>query len=256
VPKKKIDAGIILGSGIDMPPHLRIVERIPYSKLGLPIPSVKGHGNLFVIAQMAGKMAGIFTGRLHLYEGYSPQEVCQQVKIIRNFGADNIVISNASGIVNKNFKPAQIMLIKDQINLTGKTPFIAKKNDVKFLNCSGIYFIEKLKYFNRICKKYNVKLEVGVLAGVRGPEYETPAEVRMLRRLGADAVCMSTVIEALQAHVLGMRVFGISVLTNYAGEGVAHNAHKEVLNIARTCSGAVWGLIEAFVLNKQLEVMK
>lgn len=241
----KIDAGVILGSGIDIIPWVKVYDELNIKDLGMIEPGVQGHANLYVKGEIGKSVVGIFTGRIHLYEGYTPEEVCKQVKFLKEEGADKIVITTASGIVNRRFSPYSIMIIKDHINLTGKTPFDFREQK-KFVDCTKIYNVEKFKQYKRLCNKFKVKLYIGTLAGVHGPQYETPAEVKMLKRMGADAVCMSTVLEAMYAHYLNMDVLGISVLTNYAGMHF-ENTHDDVISISRNLSGVVFRIIELYL---------
>jgi len=241
----KIKAGVVLGSGIDILPYVTVKHRVTYHQLNLPVPSVPGHEPIYSIAEVAGKEVGILSGRVHLYEGFSPDEVCQQIRFLKDQGADQIVLTNAAGIVNKRFTPASLMIVKDQINLTGRTPFDFKK-EKQFINVAGIYNVKKFKKFKRICNKNKVKLQLGVLAGVSGPVYETPAEVKMLKRMGADAVCMSTVLEAMYAHYLGMDVLGISVLTNYAGMD-SSGGHDKIIRVSSILSSVIYQIIECYL---------
>jgi purine-nucleoside phosphorylase len=241
----KIEAGIILGSGIDILPFVRIIEKINIKELNLPEPGVEGQSPFYTIGEISGKTTGIFSGRVHLYEGYNPYEVARQVRFLKKQGADKVVLTNASGIVNKRFTPGSIMIIKDQINLTGVSPFDYKSNR-EFVECTQIYHVKKFKQFKKMCAKFKVKLYLGILAGVRGPEYETPAEVKMLKRIGADAVCMSTVLEAMYAHYLKMDVLGISVLTNYAGRH-SEKTHNEVISVSHNLSEVVFKIIELYL---------
>lgn len=242
-----ISAGIILGSGIDILPFVNAKRKLDIRELNLPQPGVMGHAPFYTIAEIGGKNSGIFSGRVHLYEGFSPEEVCSQIKFLKEQGAERVVLTNASGIVNRRFSPGTLMLIKDQINLSGCTPFDFKR-DKQFTDCSNIYNKEKFKNFKRLCNKFKVKLYLGVLAGVRGPEYETPAEVKFLKRIGADAVCMSTVLEAMYAHSQSMDVLGISVLANYAGMH-SQNTHSDIISVAKNLSRTIYELIEFYLKN-------
>ncbi len=241
----KIDAGIILGSGIEIPPFVKVIKEVNFAELNLIEPSVEGHSSVYYLSEIGDKVAGILSGRIHLYEGYTPEEVCRGVKFLKEEGASKIVITTAGGIVNRRFTPGSIMLVKDQINLTGKTPFDFKK-EKKFINTTGIYNVEKFKQYKKLCNKFKVRLYIGTLAGVHGPAYETPAEVKMLKRMGADAVCMSTVLEAMFAHYLNMDVLGISVLTNYAGLH-SEGTHENVVSMAKRLSEVVFKIIEFYL---------
>lgn len=241
----KIKAGIILGSGIDILPFVKVIEKINIKEFNLPEPTANGHNPFYTVTEIEGYIAGIFSGRVHLYEGFTPDDVCSRVKFLKENGCEKIVLTNASGIVNKRFTPHSLMIIKDQINLTGSSPFDFK-TEKNFIDCVNIYNVKKFKKYKRLCNKFKVKLYLGTLAGVRGPEYETPAEVKMLKRIGADAVCMSTVLEAMIAHYLNMDVLGISVLTNYAGMHSEHT-HEKVIEVAGNLSEVIFHIIKEYL---------
>ncbi len=241
----KIEAGIILGTGIDILPFVKVIRKANFAELNLIEPSVEGHSSGYYLSEIGGKVVGILSGRIHLYEGYTTEEVCSGVKFLKEEGASKIVITTAAGTVNRRFTPGSVMIIRDQINLTGKTPFDFKR-EKKFIDTAGIYNVKNFKQYKKLCNKFKIKLHIGTLAGVHGPAYETPAEVKMLKRMGADAVCMSTVLEAMFAHYLKMDVLGISVLTNYAGLHSART-HQEAISMAKNLSEVVCRIIEVYL---------
>ena len=168
-----------------------------------------------------GETRAIFAqGRVHLYEGRSAKEVTSPVRILAPSGIKELILTNAAGSANKEFAPGSWMMISDHINLTGTTPLLGEPN---FVDMTEVYSEQSRLRFQRAAKKIGMKLHEGVYAGLLGPQYETPAEVRMLRSLGADAIGMSTVLEAIQARALGLEVAGFSCLTNWAAASERKN---------------------------------
>lgn len=171
-------------------------------------------------------------GRVHLYEGHGAKQVTALVRILASLGVDHLVLTNAAGCVNTNFTPGDWMLISDHLNLTGTSPLEGAPN---FIDMSQIYTPGWRDHLKSRVEASDPALREGVYAGLRGPQFETPAEVRMLRTLGADAVGMSTVLEGIQAHALGMKTIGFSCMTNWAAgitQEIIH--HQEVLDLGKT----------------------
>jgi purine-nucleoside phosphorylase len=226
------EVGVVLGSGqgaVDLgPPDVEIpFVRIPEFLR----PRVKGHAG---ILQACGP-ALVLRGRVHLYEGHSPEEVVRPVRVLAALGAGTLVLANASGACSPRLKPGDLMMLSDHLNLSGVNPLAGAAN---FLGLAGLYD-EQLRA--RVKERFRVK--EGVYAAVPGPTYETPAEARMLRALGADAVGMSTVAEAIAARAAGMRVAALSLVTNRAGE--ASLGHPDVLRLAETSAERLRALILA-----------
>ncbi len=220
---------IVLGSGLNSlvqdPPRERV---IPYSEIGgLPRSLVKGHLSRFVLSEIGDTPVVFAQGRVHLYEGHSAQEVAAGVRFLARAGIERLILTNAAGSVRPDFSPGSWMMITDHLNLTGTTPLLG---GTEFVDLTDAYSARWRERFAAAAQSENIVLHQGVYAGVLGPEYETPAEVKMLRLLGADAIGMSTVCETIQARALGLEVAGFSCLTNWAaGLNPGPLSHGEVL---------------------------
>ena len=197
----------------------------------------------FVFGEI-GKRPIIFAqGRVHLYEGHSAKEVTAIVRVLARAGIKELIVTNAAGTANKDFAPGSWMMIVDHINLTGTTPLLGEPN---FIDMSDCYSPQMRARFRAAAKQVGMILNEGVYAGLLGPQYETPAEVRMLRSLGADAIGMSTVLEVIQARALGMEVAGFSCLTNWAaGLGTEKLSHAEVLETGKAAAKSFAQLLQA-----------
>ena len=213
-----------------------VFEVIDYVQLeGVPDSGVTGHEGKLVYGSIGGIDVVAAQGRVHLYEGFSPKEVTEIVRVIAALEAEFVILTNAAGSLNEDFKVGNWMQISDHLNLTGTSPLLGQGH---FLDMSTAYSPHLREKFSRAAKADGITLYEGVYAGMLGPQYETPAEIRMLKSLGADAVGMSTVLEAIQARALGLQVAGFSCLTNpAAGMGDAHLDHAEVLNVGKQAAG-------------------
>lgn len=224
--KEKIDTAVILGSGLSE--HLSgldIAAEFPYSSVKhMPLSAVEGHKNRFIIARYAGKNILFMLGRAHLYEGFSAFQTSLPVAICGELCVGEIIITNVSGGINPKFKIGDIMAITDHINLQNANPLLGIPDSSKFLNLSTPYVAKHIKDLN---SKFGIR--EGVYAGLPGPSYETPAEVRYLKAIGADAVGMSTVMETILANYYGMNVHGLSLITNLAFKPRGQLSHNEVL---------------------------
>src|SRR5690606_31197616 len=213
--------GMILGSGLgSLADEIENAIVIPYNEIPhFARSEAVGHANELVIGQLMGKTVVAMKGRFHYYEGFSLDEVTFPVRVMKALGVENLLITNACGAVNTSFKPGDLMLITDHINLVGTNPLIGMNNPevgTRFPDMSEVYNKALRGIASDIAKDKNITLHDGVYAWWSGPTYETPAEIRMIRTLGADAVGMSTVPEAIVANHGGMKVLGISCLTNMA----------------------------------------
>jgi purine-nucleoside phosphorylase len=229
----KPEVGIVLGSGLGpFVDQLRIIETISFNDIaGLPVSKVAGHAGKFLFTEVGGRATVIAQGRVHLYEGHTARQVAANVRFIAALGISKLVLTNAAGSANPEFAPGAWMMISDHINLTGTTPLLGGPN---FFDMSEVYSARLRACFAKAAASENIALPEGVYAGLMGPQYETPAEVRMLRHLGADAIGMSTVIEAIQARALGLEVAGFSCITNWAaGLGKEPLNHEEVLQMGK-----------------------
>jgi purine-nucleoside phosphorylase len=225
--------GIVLGSGLGMlVEEVDAILSLPYEEItGMPVSTVPGHAGRFVFGRLAGCRVLMAQGRVHLYEGRTAEEVTATVRFMENLGVRRLLLTNAAGTLHPKFAPGSWMMLSDHLNLTGTSPLVGGAN---FVDMSAVYTPELRARFARAAQEEGVALHEGVYAGLLGPQYETPAEVRMLRVLGADAVGMSTVLEAIQARALGMEVAGFSCLTNWAA-GLSDQAlsHEEVLAVGK-----------------------
>lgn len=223
--------GIVLGSGLGgLTEQLREEAVVPYAELeGVPVSRVPGHAGQFVFGSLGTTPVVVAQGRVHLYEGWSAREVTAAVRWMAERGVQHLVLTNAAGSLNPDFPPGSWMILRDHLNLTGTSPLSGSPH---FLDMTEVYSRRLRDRFAKAASVTGSVLLQGVYAGLPGPEYETPAEVRMLRTLGADAAGMSTVLEAIHAHALGIEVVAFSCLTNWgAGLGDSPLTHAEVLAV-------------------------
>ncbi|NYF23192.1 purine-nucleoside phosphorylase [Sporosarcina sp. JAI121] len=232
------EIGIILGSGLGgLADEIEDGVVIPYGDIPFFSKSdAVGHANELVIGNLEGKTVVAMKGRYHFYEGYSLDEVTFPVRVMKALGIDKLIITNACGAVNTDFNPGELMLLTDHLNLVGINPLIGKNNDdlgTRFPDVSEVYNREMRKTALQVARENDITLREGVYGWWSGPVYETPAEIRMIRTLGADAIGMSTVPEAIVAIHAGLKVLGISCLTNMAC-GILDEplSHKEVIEVA------------------------
>jgi purine-nucleoside phosphorylase len=229
----RAEAAIILGSGLNSlvvdPAKDQIVPYAEFSEI--PKPSVPGHIGRFVLGEIEKTKIIFAQGRVHLYEGHSAREVTSIVRVLAEAGIKQLIVTNAAGALNPKFKPGEWMMLSDHVNLTGTSPLLGSAN---FVDLSDAYSSRLREKFRNAARKIDIVLHEGVYAGSIGPHYETPAEVRMLQKLGADAVGMSTVLEVIQARALGVEVAGFSCLTNLAA-GLAKEklSHQDVLEVGK-----------------------
>lgn len=213
------EIGIVLGTGLGkLVNHIQIEHEIAYSDIpNFPLSTVEFHSGKLIFGTLEGKKVVVMQGRFHLYEGYSLQEITFPIRILKALGIQKLLISNAAGAVNLNFKKGELMLIEDHINLQGSSPLAFKNvSDFgdRFVDMSEPYDVEMRQKVLNFAKKNNIILNKGVYAAVVGPQLETKAEYRMLKILGADAVGMSSVPEVIVANHLKLPVLAISVLTD------------------------------------------
>ena len=233
--KYKPQIGLILGSGLGaIADQIEDAEFYNYNELpNFPISTVEGHAGRLVIGNFQGKQVVAMQGRFHFYEGYNMQEVTFPVRVMKLLGVEKLIVTNAAGAVNKDFTPGDLMLINDHINLSGSNPLFGKNLSefgTRFPDMSNAYDKDLRNKIKEIAKNLNIELREGIYTMFTGPTYETPAEVRMARILGSDAVGMSTVPEVIVANHSGMKVMGISCMTNMAA-GILEQPlnHEEVM---------------------------
>lgn len=243
--------GVVLGSGLGaVAEALGIDAEVSYGAVpGLHASTVPGHAGRFVLVRPNGVPVLIAQGRSHLYEGLTAAQVTAQVRVMHGLGVRTLVLSNAAGAINKSFRVGELMLLSDHLNLTGTSPLLGGPN---FKDMTEVYSKRLQAVLHGIAKAEGIPLHEGVYAGLIGPQYETPAEIRMLRTLGADAVGMSTVLEAIQANALGMEVVGISTLTNWAaGLGDGALSHEEVMATGKSVIGQMTALVRGLAIGKE-----
>ncbi|WP_419778884.1 purine-nucleoside phosphorylase [Maridesulfovibrio sp.] len=245
--------GIILGSGLgEAITKLDSAIEIPYSDIpGFPQSTVKGHSGSLVYGFIEGKPVLVFSGRFHIYEGYTAQQAVTPVRVMGQMGIKRIFITNAAGALNPQFDAGDLMLITDQINFTGHSPLTGPNNDdwgLRFPDMSKVYSSDLCDIAVAAAKDKGIRLERGVYVQVTGPNLETPAETRMFKRLGADAVGMSTAIEAIAAIHMGMAVMGIACLTNKnLPDCMAETTHEAVIEQAAKSSASMSALIREII---------
>jgi purine-nucleoside phosphorylase len=244
------EVAIVLGSGLGgAADGIGDCVTIDYAELpDMPTSAVAGHAGRFTVGTLAGRRVIAMQGRVHLYEGYNAEQVVFGVRLMLSLGARTLILSNAAGGIRSDLQPGTLMLIEDHINLTGHN-CLTGKNDpalgTRFPDMSTAYDIALLEGAVRIAASMQVRVARGVYAGLLGPNYETPAEIRMLRTLGADAVGMSTVLETIAARHMGARVLAISCVTNPAAGLSAHAlSHSEVERTAARSREGFARLIE------------
>ncbi len=239
------DLAIVLGTGLSglVAEQLRNAKTIPYADLGLPRASLLGHAGEAIVGEWHKRRVVAFSGRFHLYQGFNAREVTAQVDLAHSAGAKTIVLTNASGGLNSNFKATDLMLITDQINLTGTSPLIGPDDPNPFIEMLGAYDPELAELARRRAASLGISLREGVYAGLVGPAFETHAEARWLRSF-ADVVGMSTVLETIRARYLKMRVLGFSVITNMVG---LPTSHEEVIAAGNARAGDLARLLDSIV---------
>ncbi|MES2736325.1 MAG: purine-nucleoside phosphorylase [Verrucomicrobiota bacterium] len=238
------ETAIVLGSGLgSVADSLGIEAEVPYADIpGLSASTVPGHAGRFVLSRVNGKPVLIAQGRRHLYEGLSAHEVTAGIRFMHTLGVRRIILTNAAGAIKESMAVGDLMLLTDHLNLLGTTPLLGGPH---FHDMSEVYSAAWRAQFLQAAAQLGLPLHEGVYAATLGPQYETPAEIRMMRTLGADAVGMSTVPEAIQARALGMQVVGISMLTNWAAGLKAQTLHHaEVVSVGQAASANLAALLK------------
>ena len=232
------EVGMILGSGLgDYADRIENAVKIPYSAIpNFPVSTVDGHAGQFVLGSCKGKKVIAMQGRVHYYEGYTQKEITLPIRIMKRIGVGKVLLTNAAGGVNRSFAPGTLMMIRDHINYSGSNPLIGRnfeEDGPRFPDVSRVYQKELRQRLKVLAEQEGIHLEEGVYMMFSGPCYETPAEVRMAGIVGADAVGMSTVPEAIVCAHCGIPVLGISCITNYAA-GILDQplSHQEVVETA------------------------
>lgn len=255
--RNKIDInpelGIILGSGLNnYAENIENQKSLKYSDIeGFVDSTVKGHSGEYIYGELNGKKVICMKGRIHYYEGHPIGRVVLPLRIMLDLGIKTLIVTNACGGVNLEYRPGDLMIIKDHINFTGVNPLIGPNDDTlgpRFPDMTYTYDRELINIAKRCAKESNMDIKEGVYMWFTGPVYETPAEVKMARILGADAVGMSTVPEVILAHHRGVRVLGISCITNMAA-GILDKplAHEDVVEVSNIVKDKFANLVSSIV---------
>ena len=250
--KLKPRVAIVLGSGLAaVAEAVDAVRRIPYREIpGFPEPGAPGHKGELVAGTLEGVPVLVQSGRFHLYEGHAAELAALPTRVFARLGVGTLVLTNAAGGIRRTFRPPALMLIADHINLMFRNPLVGPVADgeLRFPDMSAPYDAALRRRASEVAQAERIPLEEGVYAALLGPSFETAAEIRMLERLGADAVGMSTVPEVIAARARGMRCLGFSSITNVAaGLSAQTLSHEEVLDAGRQVAGQLERLIRGVV---------
>ena len=242
-----MSVGVVLGSGLGgFADSLEDQRETPYSAIpGWPVSSVAGHAGKLIEGRVGGADVIVLAGRAHLYEGFTAQHVTFGIRELAQRGVKNVILTNAAGGINLGYKAGDLVLISDHINLQATNPL----QGATFIDMSEAYCLEYRKLARTIGASMGLELHEGVYAGLLGPSFETPAEIRYLRAIGADLVGMSTVMETIAANHAGMKVLGISCVTNMAaGVFPQKLSHAEVLETGERVRGRLTSLLREIVV--------
>ena len=245
-------AALVLGSGLGaLAGEIENARSIPFAEIpGFRVARVAGHSGSLVVGRLSGVDVIALAGRVHLYEGWSADEAAFPVRVVHALGATTLFVSNAAGAMNPLFRPGDLMAIDDHINLMWRSPLTGpvREGDLRFPDMSEPYDRKLRALMHDAARAAGIPLADGVYAGLLGPTYETPAEVRMLQRLGVDAVGMSTVPEVIVARALGIRVAGVSFITNAASGSTGQPlSHAEVLEMTTIAGPRFRALVRAWL---------
>jgi purine-nucleoside phosphorylase len=244
--------GIVLGSGLGaLADSMEIEVALPYQTIpGFLSSTVEGHAGKLCLGTLGGVPAAVMQGRIHLYEGHPEKDVVFPVRVLCRMGVEALVVTNAAGGIDRSFSSGEMMLLTDHLNLTGRNPLMGENDEAigpRFPDMSVAYEPSLRAIAHEVAAVEGFELREGVYAGLLGPTYETPAEVRMLRTLGASAVGMSTVLEVIAARHMGVPVLGLSVISNLAaGLSLGPLSHDEVKETADRVQDRVLALIRGF----------
>ncbi len=247
------DFGIVLGTGLGSLVHIIDVKvKIEYKDIpNFPVSTVKGHSGTLIYGKLANKTVIAMQGRFHFYEGWEMDEVTFPIRVMKFLGIDNLIVSNASGGVNPNFKVGDIMIISDHINMMPNSPLRGENDErfgPRFVDMHEPYSLKMIDLMEKIASQNNIKIQKGIYLALQGPTFETPAEYKMVSNLGADAVGMSTVPEVIVAKHMGMECFGLSVITDLGIEGhIEEVSHEAVQMAAKASEKTISILVSDFI---------
>jgi len=251
--KNKPRIGIILGTGLGgLVNEINIHESIGYESIpNFPVSTVEGHSGKLIFGELGGKQVIAMQGRFHFYEGYTMQQVTFPVRVMKMLGIQTLIVSNASGGVNETFSVGDVMIIEDHINLFPSNPLIGKNEEElgpRFPDMSEPYDHSLIKKAKEIASKNNIKVQSGVYAGLSGPTFETPAEYRYIRIIGADTVGMSTVPEVIVARHMNIPCFAVSIITDLGIYGkIVEVSHEEVQEVAKNAEPKMTLIIKELI---------
>ena len=236
-----VDVAIVLGSGLsELLAERTEFDRIEYAEIGMPVAALVGHPGHALVGRRHGKRVLAFAGRVHAYQGFAAREIVRNIEIAADRGANTVLLTNAAGAVNPSFKTGDLMVIADHINLSGLNPLAGSGLTNPFVNMTDAYSPR----LRALAHEIDGDLREGVYAGLLGPSFETQAEARFLRTIGADAAGMSTVLETIAARARGLDVFGISLITNAVAADTTHDA---VISAASAAAPHLSHIIDALL---------
>jgi purine-nucleoside phosphorylase len=245
--------GLVLGSGLGgLADELEERVEIPYGDIpGWPVSTAVGHAGLLVVGLLAGVPVAVMRGRAHLYEGIGAERVVFGVRVLGRLGVSTLVVTNAAGGIRTDYRPGQLVLISDHVNLQGASPLVGPNDDSlgpRFPDMSDAYDAELRAQAREAAERLGIEVGEGVYAAWLGPQFETPAEIRFLRAIGGDLAGMSTVQEVIAARHMGIRVLGISVVTNMAAGVLPEKIdHEAVLEVGAAAAGSLTALLRELV---------
>lgn len=249
LPNYQAKAALILGSGLGtVTDNAEVLAEIPYHDIpGFPETGVAGHSGAMLLAELNGHPLIILNGRIHFYEQADAEAMAPVIATLKGLGIETLIITNAAGSL-LNSAPGSVMMIKDYINFTGQSPLFGAPDNRRFVSMSKAYDSQYRYHLRQIAEQNDIHLAQGVYAWMAGPQFETPAEIRAIRMMGADAVGMSTVPETILARYHGMKVAALSIITNYgAGMDDVRLSHEQTLEYAPKAAAKVHILISGFM---------
>lgn len=250
---EKPEIGIVLGTGLGgILKMIKIEKKIPYHDIpNFPVSTVSGHSGTLVYGELSGKKVVAMQGRFHYYEGWEMAEVTFPIRVMKLLGIEKLMVSNASGGVNPEFKVGDIMIITDHINMMPEHPLRGENEErfgPRFVDMHEPYNLKMIKLMKSIALENKIDIKQGVYLALQGPTFETPAEYRMVKLMGADTVGMSTVPEVIVAKHMGMECFGLSVITDLGIEGkIEEVSHEAVQIAAKSSEDKISKLVEQFI---------
>ncbi|MCL5674467.1 MAG: purine-nucleoside phosphorylase [Candidatus Omnitrophica bacterium] len=252
--KNKVEIGIMLGSGLGgLVNKIKVKETIPYKDIPyFPVSTVDGHAGNLNFGGIGGKNVIAFQGRFHLYEGYSANQIALPIRTLKFLGAEIFIESNAAGGLNPLFKQGDVVIISDHINFQGVNPLVGENDErigVRFPDMSEPYSRELIEMAEKIALEEKIPVRKGVLAGLLGPNLETKAEYRFLRSIGSDMVTMSTIPEVIAANHAGLKVFGVSVITDMClPDALKPASFEEIIKVAMNVEPLLTKFIEKIII--------